>query len=189
MPSFFWRRFHANRSVTTREEVNIHRENVRPPVADEAHRPLPAVLFAKSRYAGARTDAAAVFDQFADAWRTVDMRNDLEQEVRRRKRRSDVRQNADGGRIAAGGSFDHSTDSIEPIARPGWVSAPHECAAVCRRVTAGFREAPDQVKVARNQVCHLDLWRMPLTFNHVGRGTGVSESLTRSSLSRLSSRV
>jgi hypothetical protein len=33
-----------------------------------------------------------IFDQFADAWRTVDMRNDLEQEVRRRKRRSDLRQ-------------------------------------------------------------------------------------------------
>ena len=29
-----------------------------------------------------------IFDQFADAWRAVDMRNDLEQEVRRRKRRS-----------------------------------------------------------------------------------------------------
>src|SRR6478672_8384159 len=33
-----------------------------------------------------------VFDQFADAWRAVDMRNDLEQEVRCRKRSSDLRQ-------------------------------------------------------------------------------------------------
>src|SRR6476619_8421188 len=33
-----------------------------------------------------------IFDQFADAWRAVDMRNDLEQEVRRRKRSSDLRQ-------------------------------------------------------------------------------------------------
>src|SRR6202011_4434011 len=33
-----------------------------------------------------------IFDQFADAWRAVDMRNDLEQEVRRRERSSDVRQ-------------------------------------------------------------------------------------------------
>ena len=31
-----------------------------------------------------------IFDQFADAWRAVDMRNDLEQEVRRRKRSSDL---------------------------------------------------------------------------------------------------
>src|SRR6202022_3950414 len=33
-----------------------------------------------------------IFDQFADAWRAVDMRNDLEQEVRRRKRSPDLRQ-------------------------------------------------------------------------------------------------
>src|SRR5664279_3856255 len=33
-----------------------------------------------------------IFDQFADAWRAIDMRNDLEQTVRRSERRSDVRQ-------------------------------------------------------------------------------------------------
>src|ERR1700687_78160 len=33
-----------------------------------------------------------IYDQFADAWRAVDMRNDLEQEVRCRKRSADLRQ-------------------------------------------------------------------------------------------------
>src|SRR5450631_1394581 len=50
----------------------------------ERRRPGPRALY--------RDVLEMIFDQFADAWRAVDMRNDLEQEVRRRKRSPDLRQ-------------------------------------------------------------------------------------------------
>jgi hypothetical protein len=50
----------------------------------ERRRPGPRALY--------RDILEMVFDQFADAWPAVEMRNDLEQEVRRRKRSPDLRQ-------------------------------------------------------------------------------------------------
>ena len=50
----------------------------------QRRRPGPRALY--------RDILEMIFDQFADAWRAVDMRNDLEEEVRRRKRSSDLRQ-------------------------------------------------------------------------------------------------